>query len=273
MDDVNSSLDELLYLTQSISMRQSRNPFNKFGLKIFSQSDEDGLTLEIIRRLSRINKISSNQFLEIGSGRGDQNNSLILLSLGWTGAWIDLPETDFIIELPDQLKLNNFKVDIESLQDYMLSENLVNTPLGLLSIDVDGNDYHILDCILKKGIRPSIIIVEYNGQLPPPISFVQKYDATHIWNGSNNYGSSLESLVRMLDLFGFKLVCCNYFTGANAFFVDSLSLDWSDIFSEVPINLEDIYIPTNFRIPRPNYFNFDKNLLRNIIEFRSNSST
>jgi len=80
-----------------------------------------------------------------------------LLSLGWTGAWIDLPETDFVIELPNQLKLNKFRVDIESLQDYILKENLVNIPLGLLSVDIDGNDYHIFDFILKKDSVPILL--------------------------------------------------------------------------------------------------------------------
>jgi hypothetical protein len=65
VDGLNSSFEDLVYLTQKLGMRQSHNPFNKFGLKVFGQSDEDGLTLEIIRRLSKINKITSNQFLEI----------------------------------------------------------------------------------------------------------------------------------------------------------------------------------------------------------------
>lgn len=32
-------------------MNQSSNPLNKFGAKVFSQTDEDGITLEITRRI------------------------------------------------------------------------------------------------------------------------------------------------------------------------------------------------------------------------------
>ena len=63
----------------------SKNPLNKYGKKCFSQSDEDGITIEILKRLDHLDK---GNFLEFGVGDGTENNTLILKSLGWKGAWI-----------------------------------------------------------------------------------------------------------------------------------------------------------------------------------------
>ena len=47
---------------------------------MFLAIDEDGITIEIFKRLKNLN---SGSFLELGVGDGTENNTLILLSLGW----------------------------------------------------------------------------------------------------------------------------------------------------------------------------------------------
>lgn len=61
------------------------NPLNKFGKKCFSQTDEDGITIEILRRLELIN---NGVYAEYGVGNGTENNTLILAALGWKGFWV-----------------------------------------------------------------------------------------------------------------------------------------------------------------------------------------
>ena len=61
------------------------NPLNAFGKKCFSQADEDGITLEILRRLGNIH---NGVYAEYGVGDGVENNTLILAALGWTGFWV-----------------------------------------------------------------------------------------------------------------------------------------------------------------------------------------
>src|SRR5215471_2081035 len=58
------------------------NPINRFGKKCFSQSDEDGITLEILRRIGRLDK---GIYCEFGVGNGTENNTLVLAALGWRG--------------------------------------------------------------------------------------------------------------------------------------------------------------------------------------------
>ena len=84
--DISSSLKsvhDLLLSFQTYQLQNSYlNPLNKFGKKCFSQSDCDGITIEILRRLNIINK---GTFIEYGVGDGLENNTLILKALGWKG--------------------------------------------------------------------------------------------------------------------------------------------------------------------------------------------
>ena len=88
---IKNNIDELYDLVYQVittySKKEHVNPLNSFGKKCFSQSDEDGITIEIFKRLKNLN---SGFFLELGVGDGTENNTLILLSLGWKvlGRWI-----------------------------------------------------------------------------------------------------------------------------------------------------------------------------------------
>ena len=74
----------LNYQTKELQ-KEHKNPLNKFGKKCFSQTDEDGITIEILRR---INCLEKGNFAEFGPGDGMENNTLILKSLGWKGFWV-----------------------------------------------------------------------------------------------------------------------------------------------------------------------------------------
>ncbi len=62
----------------------SKNPLNKFGGKVFSQTDEDGITLEICRRMG----LENGFYCEFGVGNGLECNTLVLASLQWRGFWV-----------------------------------------------------------------------------------------------------------------------------------------------------------------------------------------
>src|ERR1700684_474123 len=88
------SLQDLILNDLSYQRRQSHpNPLTKFGRSGFSQADEDGITLEIVRRL----EITGGTYAEFGVGDGLENNTLILAALGWRGFWGDIrtPKFDY----------------------------------------------------------------------------------------------------------------------------------------------------------------------------------
>lgn len=224
----------------------SRNPFSRFGMKCFSQSDEDGLTLEIVKRLD-LGKDSV--FVELGVGDGLENNTLILKALGWSGIWIGAQ--DLKITLPENLKTFVFSKSWVTLENASTlieegKECINASQIDLLSIDLDGNDFYFLNEILTKGCDPKIIILEYNAKFPPPVSWIMPYSSTHTWQQDDYFGASLSAFDQLLSSFEYSLICCNSQSGANAFYVKHSYLH---LFPEVPDDIGDIFVPPRYHLP------------------------
>lgn len=217
------------------------NPLLRHGEKYFSQNDEDGILLEICRRLD----LPAGRFLELGVGQGLESNSLILLMSGWRGAWMG--DEDLAFTIPDacsRLVYQKARITRENVPYLYLEtkRRLGVDAFDMLCIDLDGNDYHILEALLGEGLRPAVIIVEYNGKFPPPVRFRIDYDPGHVFGENDYYGASLQSFVDCLTPVGYQLVACNI-TGLNAFFVDRR---FSGRFQDVPLAVEDLFIPADY---------------------------
>jgi hypothetical protein len=61
------------------------NRLERYGFKVYSQCDEDGIIQEIFNRIG----LKSSIFIEFGVGNGLENNTLKLLLEGWSGLWIE----------------------------------------------------------------------------------------------------------------------------------------------------------------------------------------
>jgi hypothetical protein len=212
---IHSSLDRLLQAPRY----QDKKCLSQYGYKVYSQNDEDGIIREIFNRIGVTNRI----FIEIGVGKGMENNTLALLFDGWKGMWIEgaRQAITFIRQnLKNTIKKGNLKllnafVDRNNV-DELISTAIDYTEIDLLSIDIDGNDFHVFDAI--TCIRPRVVIIEYNAKFPPPIVYCMSYNENHVWRRDDNFGASLKFLEREFSKKGYCLVGCNL-TGANAFFV------------------------------------------------------
>ena len=189
-----------------------------FGHKVYSQGDEDGLIREVFSRIGLTNKV----FVEFGIGDGLQNNTLSLLFDGWHGLWIDAASQSinsirkhFSSIINHQLQVIESVVTKENIND-VISGNLQDREIDLLSIDIDGNDCHVLGAI--TCIEPRVIIIEYNAKFAPPLRFCMDYNPLHTWKGDDCYGASLKFLESSLGDNGYCLVGCSL-TGVNALFV------------------------------------------------------
>ncbi|NEO94004.1 MAG: hypothetical protein F6K56_28925 [Moorea sp. SIO3G5] len=214
-----------------------------FGSKVYSQSDEDGIIREIFNRIGVTNQI----FVEFGIGNGLENNSLALLFDHWQGLWIDASSSSVdkirkyfhkVIE-NGQLKIVKSFITKENINE-LISANIDANEIDLLSVDIDGNDYHIIDAI--TCISPRVIIVEYNAKFTPPILYCMDYDATHRWEKDDCFGASLKFFEVNLDKKGYYLVGCNL-SGVNAFFVRK------DLVSDqflAPFTAENHYEPARY---------------------------
>ena len=219
------------------------NHFVRYGKNCYSQSDEDGLTLEIIKRIG----ISNGVFAEFGVGDGKENNTLILLGLKWRGFWCGGENLAF--NIPNNSRLLYYKkcINKENICSLMKDgmQDLDEKTVDLISLDLDGNDLYFCENLLENGYKPKVFIVEYNAKFPPPLEFSIDYDPTHIWDDSDYQGASLQSFANLFEKFEYSLICCNAATGANAFFVQNI---YSDLFPEVPKSIEDIYVDRNYSL-------------------------
>ena len=240
---IKSIRDLIIFQQNAEFQRKHPNPLNSYGKKCFSQNDEDGITLEIIKRIG----IKKGVFAEFGPGDGTENNTITLAALKWKGFWVGSEDIKF--------KYNNSK-NFQFIKSWITKENalkfyndsiknLNEKKIDVLSLDLDGNDIYVLEELLKQIHHPSLIIAEYNAKFPPPIRFKIKYDAQFVWRADDYFGASLSEFVEVLNKYSYKLVCCNSHTGSNAFFIKN---DFIEKFKEVPKDIDKIYIEPNYQL-------------------------
>lgn len=229
----------------AIKANHSRtNPILTYGYKVFSQNDEDGIIRELCHRLDLGD---AGIFLEIGVGDGSENNTLNLLVHGWQGIWLG-GEPIAYARLLQRLAFEQCWITLENVVDLIrgkMDERSIRD-FDLLSLDIDGNDWHIAQSILEAGMVPKVFVVEYNGTFDAYSEWVMPYDATHTWDGSAYFSASLASYHRLFDQHGYFLAACNV-TGANAFFVKN---EFRSKFSELPVDWRAIHMPANY-LPYP----------------------
>ena len=191
----------------------------RYGFKIYSQNDEDGIIQEIFRRIG----VAARTFVEFGVATGSECNTVKLLIEGWRGLWIEadplransIRRTFDPFCQDEKLVVLEKRVTAENI-DALLSEHAAGAEIDLISIDIDYNDYWIWKAITT--VRPRVVVIEYNASLRPPLSLTVPYDPQGSWDGSNFYGASLEALVRLGAEKGYRIVGCSL-AGVNAFFV------------------------------------------------------
>ena len=190
-----------------------------FGRKIYSQSDEDGIIEEIFNRIGTTNQ----SFIEIGVGDGLENNTICLMHKGWHGLWFEgskKKSRKIQTALNPTIKSGSLSV----INAFITKENINSlisaifpaSEVDLLSIDIDGNDFYIINAL--QCVSPRVIVVEYNSKFPPPIEYCMKYNPSHKWDGTDNFGASLKFLEINLAKKNYLLVGCSL-SGCNAFFI------------------------------------------------------
>lgn len=213
-----------------------------YGLKVYSQYDEDGIIQEIFSRIG----VDRSLFVEFGVENGLENNTLKLLLEGWHGLWME-GNRRYVSQINSKfsgliqkgnLRVQNAFIDRDNIND--LIGRQYTGEIDLISIDIDGNDIYILENL--EIIRPRVVVIEYNGKFPPSMSIAQAYNAKHQWRGGDYGGSSLAAITKVAGRKGYSLVGCNI-TGVNAFFVRNDLL--ADHFC-APFTAENHYQPARY---------------------------
>jgi len=224
---------------------KSANPLNAKGRKCFSQTDEDGITLEIMKRLG----LETGTYCEFGSGEGLENNTLILAAQAWSGFWVDMNQPGFNYKQNKKFSFINKKVDVDNIIDVFKygMATVGKKEIDLVTMDFESNDYYLVEKLLANGVSPKVFIVEYNAKFFPPIEFVVDYEPNGNWTFDDYFGASLTSYAKLFEKYGYFLACCNSFSGANAFFVKD---EYRDLFSDIPRDIEELWVEPSYYVPR-----------------------
>lgn len=195
---------------------------NSYEFKAFSQFGEDG----IIQYLISILDIKNNFFIEFGVENYDEANTRFLLeNNNWSGLLIEADKEHVKeIKKKDLYWKNNINVLNEFITRENINKILSNTKvpreIGLLSIDIDGNDYWIWEKI--NVIEPSIVIIEYNARfgidMSVTIPYDEKFSRFNLKYSNIYFGASLSALYKLGKKKNYSLVGTNI-NGNNAFFV------------------------------------------------------
>ncbi|TSC96852.1 MAG: iron ion binding protein [Parcubacteria group bacterium Athens0714_26] len=180
---------------------------------ITSQFGEDG----IIEKIFEVIGVDNKWCVEFGAlnGRHHSNTWNLINNKGWSAALIEADP--FYFEKLKAFYENNKNVTClnefinfegESSLDNVLSCIVIPKTFDLLSIDIDGNDYHVWDSL--KLFSPKVVIIEFNPSIPLDIAFAQPRDM------KIQQGSSLLSIVELGKVKEYELVAV---TEANAIFV------------------------------------------------------
>jgi hypothetical protein len=193
-----------------------------YEFKIFSQWGEDGIIQYLVRNL----EIQNKTFIEFGIEDFFESNCRFLMMKDfWAGFVID-GSAQNIEKLHSSYYF--FQYELETCCSFITKENIndllekskFDKNAGIISVDIDGVDYHIFEAMSEW--RPSIYIFEYNSNFGKSAPVTVPYDPAFVRREkhySNQYwGASLPAFDHLARQRGYSLVGVNG-AGSNAFYV------------------------------------------------------
>lgn len=193
------------------------------GFKVFSQFEEDGLLLYLFSIIGMDNKV----FIEIGSDDGINSNSAnLFFHFGWRGLFIDGNKRSinrgkyFFNRFPHKWQHKpsfvNQLVNRENINSTIRDAGYQGE-IGLLSIDIDGNDYWIWDAL--DIVNPRVVIIETHNVFGLN-NIVVPYNANYTYPGLHPqyHGASPVAMTKLANKKGYRLVGANGL-GFNFIFV------------------------------------------------------
>lgn len=188
-------------------LEHSRNVYSQFG--------EDGILEKILELLPETDRWC----VEFGAWDGQHmsNTCRLTESCNYSAVLIEGSE-----ERADELKAryqgNSRIYPVNTFVGYSPNDNLdtilAATPIprnyDVLSIDIDGNDYHVWKAATEY--HPKVVVIEFNPTIPTEVDFVQTASPRI------SQGCGLRPLVTLGKEKGYELVCV---TLCNAIFVSA----------------------------------------------------
>lgn len=209
-------------VSRILEIKEPVDNLKKVEFSAFSQWGDDG----IIQYLIHLLNIKEETFIEFGVGNYlEANTRFLLMNNHWRGLIFDGSERNMEFVKNDSI---SWKYDIQAIPLFITRSNINDAvqkagftgEIGLLHIDIDGNDYWVWESI--NVVNPQLVIMEYNSVFGNKESISTPYaddfyvSAAHY---SNLYfGGSLKAMCHLATQKGYSFVGSNS-AGNNAYFV------------------------------------------------------
>jgi hypothetical protein len=222
-----SDYDRLLISQAPLLLHRQQDSLNitDYELQVFSQFGDDGIIQFLINQIG----IENQTFIEFGVADYQESNTrFLLMNNNWSGLVID--------GSPKNVKKITsstyyWKYDLEAISSFITKDNINDLilnkkyyNLGLLHIDIDGNDYWIWKEIDISNLKPNIVILEYNSLFGKErvitIPYDKNFQRTKAHYSNLYFGASLRALVKISAKKGYDFIGCNS-AGNNAYFIRS----------------------------------------------------
>jgi hypothetical protein len=233
--------------------------------KVFSQYGEDGILQYLIREAGITAREKT--FIEFGvQDYAESNTRFLLMNDNWRGLILD-GSSAYMNTVKNQdlywrydLTAVAAWIDRDNINDLITSAGFQGD-LGILSVDIDGNDYWVWEAI--TSVNPVIVVVEWNSVFGPTHAVSVPYDPAFDRHKAHYsalfWGASIGAFTHLARKKGYALLGSNT-AGNNLFFVRKDRLG-----RLAPVTAEEAHVVSRFRDSRDkqgnlNYLGGDKRL-------------
>jgi hypothetical protein len=237
-------------LVQRFDVNTVFEKLSEAEFKVFSQFGDDGIIQYLLSHLQLDTAL--HRFIEFGvENYAEANTRFLLMNNNWSGLVIDGSQENINFIKNDSIF---WKHDLTAVQAFVdcsninriISDHGFAGPLGLLSIDIDGNDYWVWEAI--DVVDPVIVVVEYNSVFGSEHAITVPYDPVFNWSKAHYshlyWGCSLKSLSLLAEKKGYSFIGADS-RGNNAYFVRK-----DRVGALKPVTVDAGYVASKFRESR-----------------------
>lgn len=209
-------------LAELFSRKSDIRDFSEVEFSVFSQWGDDGIIQWLLGQVDFPNRT----FIEFGVEDYRQSNTrFLMMNNNWSGLVMDGSEENI-----DRIKTSEYfwKYELHAKSAFIETDNInelisssgFDPEVGILHIDIDGNDYWAWKSI--ACIRPIVVIVEYNSVFGSERSLSIPYDKGFVRSKAHDsnlyWGASLKAFCDLAEEKGYDCIGSNS-VGNNAYFV------------------------------------------------------
>ncbi len=186
-------------------MAKDPNWLSVYASDVYSQTGEDGVLSKVLSLLPSQDHWS----VEFGAWDGERHSNTrnLIENAGYRTVYIEGDDARYC-DLQSAFQGDARVVPIHRYVNFdgpdrldcILQSQVPDLPqdFDLLSIDIDGNDYHVWEAV--EAFRPKVVIIEFNPTIPTEVSFVQERAL------GVSQGASLKALDELARRKGYQLV-------------------------------------------------------------------